>query len=121
MTASSISSSGALGLSSAPGVRSPPLTALACARTFACRRHFWRSLPVRATQARRVSARDRSLTASSPQEEERRRFHVFNTFFYKRLTSGKKGESVLPLVKRWTDRAGVDIFAKDFLIIPINE
>ncbi|TPX41989.1 hypothetical protein SeMB42_g05327 [Synchytrium endobioticum] len=53
--------------------------------------------------------------------------HVYNTFFFETLTkksqTGKKGpeqqKEQYDRVKKWTSK--VDIFAKDFLIIPINE
>lgn len=66
--------------------------------------------------------------------DDRERTYMFSTFFYKRLTT--KPKKRLPnsiednpifsasdkrhhRVKRWTKN--VDIFAKDFLIVPINE
>ncbi|KAK7068711.1 Sentrin-specific protease 6 [Halocaridina rubra] len=68
-------------------------------------------------------------------DEHRRRTHVFSTFFYKRLTSKHKAgrrfnsieddpklspaEKRHARVKSWTKN--VDIFEKDFIIIPINE
>ena len=65
-------------------------------------------------------------------EENRQKTHIFNTFFYKRLTqrdrqSEKTEEDAkksLPerrhaRVKKWTKN--VDLFSKDFVIVPINE
>ncbi|OXA62810.1 Sentrin-specific protease 6 [Folsomia candida] len=66
--------------------------------------------------------------------EDRARTYIFSTFFYKRLTTRPKkrpnsaieedptlsaSEKRHSRVKRWTKN--VDIFEKDFLIIPINE
>ena len=50
-----------------------------------------------------------------------RRFHFFNSFFYASLTNtqrGKKGFNY-DAVQKWT--RGVDIFTRDFVIVPINE
>lgn len=65
-------------------------------------------------------------------DEERERTHVFSTFFYKRLTTmntnRRNVDKDLKLtasqkrharVKNWTK--GVNLFEKDFIIIPINE
>ncbi|KAL1131398.1 hypothetical protein AAG570_011015 [Ranatra chinensis] len=69
-------------------------------------------------------------------EEDQKRTHVFSSFFYKRLTTrttpqvglGAKNiedpklspaEKRHARVKGWTK--SVDLFAKDFIIIPINE
>ncbi|XP_076466538.1 uncharacterized protein LOC143297891 isoform X2 [Babylonia areolata] len=65
-------------------------------------------------------------------EEDRQRTHIFSSFFFKRLTqkqarSAQDQEEVkltLPerrhsRVRTWTRQ--VDIFSKDFLLIPINE
>lgn len=64
-------------------------------------------------------------------EEQRERTHVFSTFFYKRLTTmttAKRGGEQAKMtasqkrhfrVKNWTK--GVNLFEKDFIIIPINE
>lgn len=69
--------------------------------------------------------------------EDQARTYIFNTFFYKRLTTkpnNKRKKSLTPWefdtnltpaqkrhrrVKSWTKK--VDIFEKDFLFIPINE
>jgi len=57
----------------------------------------------------------------SPQE--RQKTYIFNSYFYKRLTQ-KQGTKFSPeqmhgLVKKWT--RNVDIFEKDFIVIPVNE
>eukprot|EP00158_Paraphelidium_tribonemae_P007875 Partr_v1_DN28385_c2_g1_i1_m79688 putative SUMO1 sentrin specific peptidase len=46
------------------------------------------------------------------------RSYIYSSFFYKKLTSRKDMEAY-DRVKKWTLK--VDIFAKDFLLIPINE
>lgn len=46
--------------------------------------------------------------------------YVFNTFFYRQLTKSKnKPNEMYQHVRKWT--AKTDIFAKKFLVIPINE
>ncbi|CAH1402245.1 unnamed protein product [Nezara viridula] len=65
-------------------------------------------------------------------EEDRKRTHIFSSFFYKRLTmcpprqsGNQENQKLSPAEKRharvkgWTK--SVDIFEKDFIIIPINE
>ncbi|XP_048239758.1 uncharacterized protein LOC124111405 isoform X2 [Haliotis rufescens] len=65
-------------------------------------------------------------------EEDRSRTHIFSSFFYKRLTQKQARNSMpedvakLPAmirrhtrVKTWTRH--VDLFDKDFIIVPINE
>lgn len=56
-------------------------------------------------------------------QEQRNKTYIFNSYFYKRLTqktSNKSDPAVTHAqVKKWT--RGVDIFEKDFIIIPINE
>ncbi|CAL4077566.1 unnamed protein product [Meganyctiphanes norvegica] len=75
------------------------------------------------------------LLQSKLSDGHRQRTHVFSTFFYKRLTSKQKkgrrphaieddpklsaAEKRHARVKSWTKN--VDIFSKDFIIIPINE
>jgi len=49
-------------------------------------------------------------------ELHRDRFHFFNTFFYEKL---EKRQEAYNKIQKWTNK--VDIFSKDFLIIPINE
>merc|ERR1712038_200653 len=46
------------------------------------------------------------------------RMHFFNSFFYKRYVTSKSNERYKH-VRKWTKE--IDIFSKDFLIIPINE
>jgi sentrin-specific protease 7 len=52
-----------------------------------------------------------------------KRIYVQNSFFYERLTKQVKGKSRINYegVRKWTDRANVDIFAKDYIIMPVNE
>lgn len=62
-------------------------------------------------------------------EEQQAKTHIFSTFFYKRLTTmnakGKKDNKLSAAqkrherVKNWTK--AVNLFEKDFIIIPINE
>ncbi|XP_043519425.1 uncharacterized protein LOC122533609 isoform X2 [Frieseomelitta varia] len=70
------------------------------------------------------------LTLEVLPESDQHRTHVFSSYFYKRLTSphAQAGESNIPLspaakrharVQKWTKN--VNIFEKDFIIIPINE
>ncbi|XP_011307387.1 uncharacterized protein [Fopius arisanus] len=68
------------------------------------------------------------LTLERLSDEDASRTHVFSSYFYKRLTSlTQSGDSVnvSPAVKRharvqkWTKN--VNIFEKDFVVIPINE
>lgn len=75
------------------------------------------------------------LMQSVLNEVDRERTHVFSSFFYKRLTSRPKtkgrrhpieddpklspAEKRHARVKTWTK--SVDLFSKDFIIIPINE
>ncbi|KAL0121481.1 hypothetical protein PUN28_006770 [Cardiocondyla obscurior] len=70
------------------------------------------------------------LTLEILSETDQHRTHVFSSYFYKRLTSphaqaGENTASMTPAAKRharvqkWTKN--VNIFEKDFVIIPINE
>ncbi|KAK2579020.1 hypothetical protein KPH14_002814 [Odynerus spinipes] len=70
------------------------------------------------------------LTLEVLSESDQHRTHVFSSYFYKRLTSphAQAGESAVPLsaaakrharVQKWTKN--VNIFEKDFVVIPINE
>lgn len=60
-------------------------------------------------------------------EEQRQKTHIFSTFFYKRLTTvtQHRGEKLTAAQKRharvqkWTK--DVNLFEKDFIIVPINE
>ncbi len=45
--------------------------------------------------------------------------HVFNTFFYKMLSTGSMKDSFSKM-RRWTRRSG-DIFSKKYIVVPINE
>lgn len=54
------------------------------------------------------------------------KIHIFSSFFYRRLSSEKmtktkdsESKTGYDLVKTWTRK--VDIFAKDFVVVPINE
>lgn len=49
-------------------------------------------------------------------DKDRERSHFFNAFFYKKLTSSEDSYQSL---KNWTNN--VNIFEKDFIIVPINE
>ena len=55
--------------------------------------------------------------------EQREKTYVFNSYFYKRLTQKTSPKaspaSMHAQVKKWT--RNVDIFKKDFIIIPVNE
>ncbi|EDQ88694.1 uncharacterized protein MONBRDRAFT_25909 [Monosiga brevicollis MX1] len=52
--------------------------------------------------------------------EQAQRVHMFNTFFYGRLTKrGKNTTSGYESVKRWTRK--VDLLNKDFIVVPVNE
>ncbi|XP_025270325.1 uncharacterized protein LOC105249552 isoform X2 [Camponotus floridanus] len=70
------------------------------------------------------------LTLEILSESDQHRTHVFSSYFYKRLTSphAQAAESIVPItpaakrharVQKWTKN--VNIFEKDFIIIPINE
>ncbi|XP_043472119.1 uncharacterized protein LOC122504870 isoform X2 [Leptopilina heterotoma] len=71
------------------------------------------------------------LTSEILSEEDRNRTHVFSSYFYKRLTSPHASaamDSNMPQtaagkrharVQKWTKN--VNIFEKDFIVIPINE
>jgi sentrin-specific protease 7 len=70
------------------------------------------------------------LTLEVLSESDQQRTHVFSSYFYKRLTSphAQAAESTVPMtpaakrharVQKWTKN--VNIFEKDFIIIPINE
>ncbi|XP_031569362.1 sentrin-specific protease 6-like isoform X2 [Actinia tenebrosa] len=57
---------------------------------------------------------------------DKNRTHIFSSFFYKRLTQKSNNEffqspqdRMHSQVKKWT--RNVDIFSKDFIIVPINE
>ena len=64
-----------------------------------------------------------------PSRADRARFHILTTFFYRKLTQGKRAPNTAlgqvdrydaghMQVARWTK--GVDIFAKNYVISPIN-
>jgi Ulp1 family protease len=59
----------------------------------------------------------KNLTDSDPKKASR--IHIFSSLFYKKLIEKPDKYDSYQLVKRWTKN--VDIFEKDFLIIPINE
>ncbi|XP_030371902.1 uncharacterized protein LOC115622167 isoform X3 [Scaptodrosophila lebanonensis] len=60
-------------------------------------------------------------------EAQRERTHIFSTFFYKRLTTLTRPTDMKQTaaqkrharVQKWTK--GVDLFEKDYIIVPINE
>ncbi|KAI1377433.1 cysteine proteinase [Hypoxylon crocopeplum] len=59
-----------------------------------------------------------SLEAKRP--DLARRIYFQNTFFYEKLKSGRTSQGInFDSVKAWTSR--VDLFTKDFIIVPINE
>ncbi|KAE8229387.1 hypothetical protein CF326_g5644, partial [Tilletia indica] len=45
--------------------------------------------------------------------------YLYSSFFYKRLSEGKDHLKLYENVRKWTSR--VDIFDKDYLVVPINE
>ena len=47
------------------------------------------------------------------------RVHYFNSYFYKKISSKKDAAAAHALVAKWT--AKVDLFSKEFIIVPINE
>ena len=70
------------------------------------------------------------LTLEKLSEDDHNRTHVFSSYFYKRLTSPhaqavENPDKLSPEAKRharvqkWTKN--VNIFEKDFIVIPINE
>jgi sentrin-specific protease 7 len=74
------------------------------------------------------------ISVTKLSEKDRERTHIFSTFFYKSLTTRPKRRSCAPWendrtlttaekrhcrVKKWTKN--VDIFSKDFIMVPINE
>ncbi|KAF9077524.1 hypothetical protein BDP27DRAFT_1311195 [Rhodocollybia butyracea] len=56
---------------------------------------------------------------SVAQPELANQIHIFNSFFYKKLSSKKAVEEGYRSVQRWTSK--FDIFDKKFIIVPINE
>jgi hypothetical protein len=50
--------------------------------------------------------------------EQRARVHVFNCMFYSRLTAERQHDAGHGLVARWTKN--IDVFDRDFILIPIN-
>lgn len=58
-------------------------------------------------------------------EVPQHQMYIFPTHFYTRLTEKDPSRPSLPInyanVERWTTRAKVDIFAYDFVLMPINE
>ena len=73
------------------------------------------------------------LQFSKLKDKDRDRTHIFSTFFYKRLTTTDRNKSIdktegknlssaakrYERIKRWTKN--VNIFEKDFVIVPINQ
>lgn len=61
------------------------------------------------------------LAAKSPELADR--IYIQNSFFYERLTKQVKGSRRINYegVRKWTDRANIDIFKKDYIIVPVNE
>ena len=56
------------------------------------------------------------LSATNPDKASK--IHIFSSLFYSKLTERTDFDKCYDLVKRWTKN--VDIFEKDFLIIPIQ-
>ncbi|XP_027353852.1 probable ubiquitin-like-specific protease 2B isoform X2 [Abrus precatorius] len=59
------------------------------------------------------------------QEEEKPRFHFFNSFFFRKLadmdknpSSASDGKAAFLRVRKWTRK--VNLFAKDYIFIPVN-
>lgn len=52
-------------------------------------------------------------------ESDRRRTHLFSSYFFSRLTDSKEGKIQYSSVRKWTKN--INIFEKDFLMIPINQ
>ncbi|KAI1794794.1 hypothetical protein LXA43DRAFT_939951 [Ganoderma leucocontextum] len=57
------------------------------------------------------------LRKSDPETAEQ--VHVFNSFFYKKLSGKKEFAEAYPSVRKWSSK--VDIFSKKYIIVPINE
>ncbi|PIL22925.1 hypothetical protein GSI_15621 [Ganoderma sinense ZZ0214-1] len=57
------------------------------------------------------------LRRSDPEKAEQ--VHVFNSFFYKKLSSKKEVADTYPSVRKWSSK--IDIFSKKYVIVPINE
>jgi sentrin-specific protease 7 len=59
------------------------------------------------------------------QEEEKPRFHFFNSFFFRKLadldknpSSASDGKAAFLRVRKWTRK--VNLFEKDYIFIPVN-
>jgi sentrin-specific protease 7 len=50
---------------------------------------------------------------------KQQRIHIFNCFFYHKLLSSNSKEEAFRSIQKWTRK--IDVFNKDFLIIPVNE
>lgn len=49
-----------------------------------------------------------------------KRTYFFNTYFFERLTQNARARSInFPAVSRWTK--AIDIFSRDFVVVPVNE
>lgn len=64
-----------------------------------------------------IDLRVKYMLANDITPEQRSRVHAFSCLFYGKLTEAK-GKPAHTLVCRWTK--SVDLFALDFVIIPIN-
>jgi sentrin-specific protease 7 len=51
-------------------------------------------------------------------QEQRAFFHCFSCMFYARVTQVRNAKEGYELVSRWTKN--VDLFQKDFILVPIN-
>jgi len=66
---------------------------------------------------KQIEERDQSLP---DHEKLAPQIHVFNSFFYKQLSTRKtKNLDPYSLVEKWTKR--VDLFKKKYIVVPVNE
>lgn len=70
---------------------------------------------------RQILKRIEESDASLPDDKKiAPQVHIFNSFFYKQLsTPKKKGVDPYKLVEKWTKK--VNLFEKRFIVVPINE
>jgi len=65
-----------------------------------------------------IDLKIKHLAATQLTQAQAAAIHVFNCMFYTCLTTPKSPEQGHKVVSRWTNK--VDLFAKDYIIIPIN-